>query len=83
MRGRTLGSLRSSPGTFGRMTGAAVACPGPRDTPVVLLAAADLDAHKGKANAALAWFVALHPSNLALKSEIIVEHFRRKHSDPP
>lgn len=49
----------------------------------MLLAAADLDAHKGKANAALAWFVALHPSNLAQKSEIIVEHFRRKHSDPP
>ncbi len=55
---------------------AAVAWPGLRDTPVVLLAAPDLDAHKGTANAALARFVALHPSNLAQKSEIIVEHFR-------
>lgn len=36
----------------------------------------DPEVDKGKANAALARFVALHPSNLAQKSEIIVEHFR-------
>ena len=31
-----------------------------------------------KASAALARYVSLHPSNLAQKAEIIVEHFRRK-----
>ncbi len=36
----------------------------------------DPEVHKGRANAALARFVALHPSNLAQKAEIIVEHFR-------
>jgi type I restriction enzyme, R subunit len=36
----------------------------------------DPEVDKGRANAALARFVALHPSNLAQKSEIIVEHFR-------
>jgi len=37
----------------------------------------DPEVDKGRANAALARFVALHPSNLAQKSEIIVEHFRK------
>jgi type I restriction enzyme R subunit len=37
----------------------------------------DPEVEKGKANAALARFVALHPSNLAQKAEIIVEHFRK------
>ena len=32
----------------------------------------------GKASAALARFVSLHPTNLAQKAEIIVEHFRAK-----
>ena len=32
----------------------------------------------GKASAALARFVSLHPTNLAQKAEIIVEHFRHK-----
>lgn len=32
----------------------------------------------GKASAALARFVSLHPTNLAQKAEIIVEHFRQK-----
>lgn len=36
----------------------------------------DPEVDRGKANAALARFVALHPSNLAQKAEIIVEHFR-------
>jgi type I restriction enzyme R subunit len=40
------------------------------------LSSSDPEVDKGKANAALARFVALHPSNLAQKSEIIVEHFR-------
>jgi len=40
------------------------------------LSSSDPEVDKGKANAALARFVALHPGNLAQKSEIIVEHFR-------
>jgi type I restriction enzyme R subunit len=40
------------------------------------LSSSDPEVYKGKANAALARFVALHPSNLAQKAEIIVEHFR-------
>jgi type I restriction enzyme R subunit len=36
----------------------------------------DPELEKGRATAALARFVSLHPSNLAQKSEIIVEHFR-------
>jgi type I restriction enzyme R subunit len=40
------------------------------------LSSDDPEADKGKANAALARFVALHPSNLAQKAEIIVKHFR-------
>ena len=40
------------------------------------LASDDPEVDKGRANAALARFVALHPSNLSQKSEIIVEHFR-------
>jgi len=40
------------------------------------LAADDPEVDKRKANAALARFVSLHPSNLAQKAEIIVEHFR-------
>ena len=40
------------------------------------LASDDPEVDKGRANAALARFVALHPSNLAQKAEIIVEHFR-------
>jgi len=36
----------------------------------------DPEVDKRKANAALARFVALHPTNLAQKSEIIVKHFR-------
>ncbi|MGD9988620.1 type I restriction endonuclease subunit R [Pseudonocardia sp.] len=40
------------------------------------LSSDDPEVDKGKANAALARFVALHPSNLAQKAEIIVEHFR-------
>lgn len=41
------------------------------------LSSTDPEVEKGKANAALARFVALHPSNLAQKAEIIVEHFRK------
>lgn len=41
------------------------------------LASDDPEVDKGKANAALARFVALHPSNLAQKAEIIVEHYRK------
>lgn len=41
------------------------------------LSSEDPEVEKGKANAALARFVALHPSNLSQKAEIIVEHFRR------
>jgi type I restriction enzyme R subunit len=41
------------------------------------LGADDPEVDKGKANAALARFVALHPSNLAQKAETIVEHFRK------
>lgn len=37
----------------------------------------DPEVDKGKANSALARFVSLHPSSLAQKSEIIVEHFRK------
>ena len=36
----------------------------------------DPEVDKRKANAALARFVALHPTNLAQKSEIIIKHFR-------
>jgi type I restriction enzyme, R subunit len=36
----------------------------------------DPEVDRRKANAALARFVALHPTNLAQKSEIIVKHFR-------
>ena len=38
----------------------------------------DPDVPVGKASAALARFVSLHPTNLAQKAEIIVEHFRQK-----
>ena len=38
----------------------------------------DPDVPTSKASAALARFVSLHPTNLAQKAEIIVEHFRRK-----
>ncbi len=38
----------------------------------------DLDVPKDKASAALSRFVSLHPTNLAQKAEIIVEHFRAK-----
>ena len=37
----------------------------------------DPEVDQRKASAALARFVSLHPTNLAQKSEIIVEHFRR------
>lgn len=40
------------------------------------LAADDPEVDKGKANAALARFVSLHPTNLAQKAEIIVKHFQ-------
>jgi type I restriction enzyme R subunit len=36
----------------------------------------DQEVPKGKAMAALARFVSLHPTNLAQKAEIIIEHFR-------
>lgn len=36
----------------------------------------DLEVPKGKAASALARYVSLHPTNLAQKAEIIVEHFR-------
>ncbi|WAX55528.1 type I restriction endonuclease [Jatrophihabitans cynanchi] len=38
----------------------------------------DPDVPVSKASAALARFVSLHPTNLAQKAEIIVEHFRQK-----
>lgn len=38
----------------------------------------DVEVPKGKASAALARFVSLHPTNLAQKAEVIVEHFRQK-----
>jgi type I restriction enzyme R subunit len=38
----------------------------------------DRDVPKSKAAAALARYVSLHPTNLAQKAEIIVEHFRQK-----
>jgi type I restriction enzyme, R subunit len=38
----------------------------------------DPDVPASKASAALARFVSLHPTNLAQKAEIIVEHFRQK-----
>ena len=38
----------------------------------------DPEVPTGKAAAALARFVSLHPTNLAQKAEIIVEHFRRR-----
>ncbi|MDT0261813.1 type I restriction endonuclease subunit R [Jatrophihabitans lederbergiae] len=38
----------------------------------------DPDVPTSKASAALARFVSLHPTNLAQKAEIIVEHFRQK-----
>jgi len=38
----------------------------------------DPEVPKSKASAALARFVSLHPTNLAQKAEIIVEHFRQK-----
>ncbi len=40
------------------------------------LSSDDPEVDKGKANAALARFVALHPTNLAQKAEIIVKHFQ-------
>ena len=40
------------------------------------LNASDLEVPKGKAASALARFASLHPTNLAQKAEIIVEHFR-------
>lgn len=40
------------------------------------LGAADLEVPKGKAASALARYASLHPTNLAQKAEIIVEHFR-------
>ncbi len=40
------------------------------------LGGADIEVPKGKASSALARYVSLHPTNLAQKSEIIVEHFR-------
>ena len=36
----------------------------------------DVDVPVGKASAAIARFVSLHPSNLAQRAEIVVEHFR-------
>lgn len=39
---------------------------------------ADPDVPVSKASAALARYVSLHPTNLAQKAEIIVEHFRQK-----
>jgi len=38
----------------------------------------DPDVPTSKASAALARFVSLHPTNLAQKAEIIIEHFRQK-----
>jgi type I restriction enzyme R subunit len=38
----------------------------------------DPEVEVGKASAALARFVSLHPTNLSQKAEIIVEHFRQK-----
>jgi type I restriction enzyme R subunit len=40
------------------------------------LGAGDLEVPKGKAASALARYASLHPTNLAQKAEIIVEHFR-------
>ncbi len=40
------------------------------------LSSDDPEVDKGKANAALARFVSLHPSSLAQKAQIIVEHYR-------
>jgi type I restriction enzyme R subunit len=40
------------------------------------LTSEDPELPKGKAAAALARYVSLHPTNLAQKAEIIVEHFR-------
>ncbi len=40
----------------------------------------DVEVPKGKASAALARFVSLHPTNLSQKAEVIVEHFRQKTS---
>ena len=40
------------------------------------LGSADLEVPKGKAASALARYASLHPTNLAQKAEIIVEHFR-------
>lgn len=40
------------------------------------LAAADLEVPKGKTASTLARYASLHPTNLAQKAEIIVEHFR-------
>ena len=40
------------------------------------LGTADLEVPKGKAASALARYASLHPTNLAQKAEIIVEHFR-------
>ncbi len=40
------------------------------------LAESDLEVPKGKAASALARYASLHPTNLAQKAEIIVEHFR-------
>jgi len=40
------------------------------------LGAGDIEVPKGKAASALARYASLHPTNLAQKAEIIVEHFR-------
>jgi type I restriction enzyme R subunit len=40
------------------------------------LSGEDMEVPKGKAASALARYVSLHPTNLAQKAEIIVEHFR-------
>jgi len=40
------------------------------------LSSEDPELPKGKASSALARFVSLHPTNLAQKAEVIVEHFR-------
>ncbi len=40
------------------------------------LSSGDLEVPKGKAASALARYASLHPTNLAQKAEIIVEHFR-------
>ena len=44
---------------------------------IAAAAAEDPDVDKARAAAQLARFVSLHPTNLAQKAEVIVEHFRR------